>query len=227
MAFKSIDTLIDKQDTFEIVRDQIAALLVFEIKNQMALAIAAKKDPEEWKLRVFTERSNPWEQFENPTPKTDLSSLVNIWYDNGNFPESKGNVVGRQAHEATYNLDCYAFGISADDPGGGHKPGDKEAALRVQKAVCLVRNMLMAAVNTYLQLRGTVWQRWIQSITIFQPELEGVQAQQVHGARIAFRVTFNEFSPQVTPEELELVSVDVRRKEDGEIVLKADYEYPL
>ena len=227
MAFKPIDTLIDKQDTFEIVRDQIAALLVFEIKNQMALAIAEKKDPEEWKLRIFTERSNPWEQFENPTTETDKSSLVNIWYDNGNFPESKGNVVERQAHEGTYNLDCYAFGISADDPGGGHKPGDKEAALKVQKAVRLVRNMLMAAVNTYLQLRGTVWQRWIQSITIFQPELEGVPAQQAHGARIALRVTFNEFSPQVTPEELELVSVDVRRKEDGEIVLKADYNYPI
>ncbi|MCK5236244.1 MAG: hypothetical protein KAR06_04585 [Deltaproteobacteria bacterium] len=220
-----ISTLIDKQDNFEVVRDEIAAILFFEIKNQMAKAIVAKKPPEEWKLRIFTERSNPWEQFLDITPETDLSPLVNIWYDNGNFPEGKGNVVERQVHEATYNLDCYAYGVSADDPGGGHKPGDKEAALEVQRTVRLVRNILMAAVNTYLQLQGTVWQRWVQSITIFQPELEGVPAQQIHGARIALRVTFNEFSPQVTPEILELVSVDVKRVEDGQIVLKADYDY--
>ncbi len=223
MAVELIDTLIDKQDTFEIVRNQIAGILVAEIKNQETKAIAAKKPPEDWNLRIFTERSNPWEQFLD----TDSSPLINIWYDNGNFPESKGNTVERQAHEATYNIDCYAVAVSAENPAGGHKPGDREAAFEVQKAVRLVRNILMSAVNTYLQLRGTVWGRWIQSITIFQPELDSTAAQQVIGARIAFRVTFNEFSPQVTPETLELVTVDVKRTEDGLIVLEADYEYPL
>lgn len=227
MAVDLIDTLIDKQDTFEIVRDQIAGILVAEIKNQETKAIAEKKPPEDWKLRVFTERSNPWEQFQNKDANTDSSPLINIWYDNGNFPESKGNTVERQAHEATYNIDCYAVGVSAENPAGGHTPGDRDAAFEVQKAVRLVRNILMSAVNVKLQLRGTVWDRWIQSITIFQPGLDSTAAQQIIGARIAFRVTFNEFSPQVTPETLELVTVDVKRTEDGLIVLEVDYKYPL
>lgn len=227
MTFIPIDTLIDKQDNFEIVRDELAAILVLELKNQQTKAIAEKKPPEEWKLRVFTERSNPWEQFLNPITETDLSTLINIWYDNGSFPESKGDTVERQAHEATYNIDCFATAISANNPGGGHKPGDKEAALEVHRAIRLVRNILMASVNTYLQLQGTVWQRWIQSITVFQPEIGTLSAQQIIGGRIALKVTFNEFSPQVTPEELELVAVEVKRTEDGLIVLEADYDYTI
>jgi hypothetical protein len=222
-----IDTLILKQDTFEIVRDQIALILVTEVANQMALATAAAEDPLDWKLRIFTERSNAWEQFLNLTNATDLSPLVNVWYDNGSFPENKGNTVERQAHEAIYNLDCYGVGVSADVSAGGHTPGDKEAAFEVQRTIRLVRNILMAAINTYLQLRGTVWQRWIQSITVFQPQIDNQAIQHIVGARIALRVLFNEFSPQVDAEILEKVVVDVKRTEDGEIVLQTTYEYPL
>jgi hypothetical protein len=44
---------------------------------------------------------------------------------------------------------------------------------------------------------------------------------------VAFRVTFNEFSPQVESVDLEAVRVDVERTEDGEIVAQAGYDYPL
>ena len=58
--------LIDKQDSFEIVRDQIAAILKTEITSQIALATTAgKPNPDDWKLRIFSERANPWEQFLN------------------------------------------------------------------------------------------------------------------------------------------------------------------
>jgi hypothetical protein len=49
--------------------------------------------------------------------------------------------------------------------------------------------------------------------------------QQIVGARLAFRVVFNEFSPQVEAETLELVSAKVSRSEDGEVVVNADYDY--
>ena len=225
-----IDTLILKQDTFEIVRDQIALILVTEVANQMALATAAAEDPLDWKLRIFTERSNAWEQFLNLEGATDLSPLVNVWYDNGNFPKNKGNPVERQAHEAIYNLDCYGVGVSANSA-GGHTPGDKEAAFEVHRTIRLVRNILMAAINTNLQFaKGDSlrpWLRWPQSITVFQPQIDNQAIQHIVGARIAFSVEFNEFSPQVTPEILEKVAVDIKRKENGEIVLEADYEYPL
>lgn len=222
----TIAALIDKFDNFEIVRDQIAGILKLEVISQMALAVLAAKDPDDWKLRIFTERSNPWEELLN-APVTDKSPIVNIWYDNSSFDESASNIMERQMAEAVFNIDCYGYGVSADIPAGGHTLGDKEAALEVQRALRLVRNILMAAEYTYLGLRGLVWQRWPRAITVFQPQQDGQQVQQVVGARIAFRVRFNEFSPQVPEETLELVAVDVKRTEDGEIVLEAEYSYPL
>jgi len=217
--------LIDKQDNIEIIRDQIAAILVIEIANQQVLAFAAAKDPDDWKLRIFSERSNPWEQFLNN--QEDTSPIVNVWIDNANYDSKASNILERQKTEAVYNIDCYGFGLSTDVPTGGHKAGDEQAAFEVQKALRLVRNILMAAENTYLQLRGTVWSRWPQSYTIFQPQLDGQTVQQIVGARLAFRVEFNEFSPQIPLEILELLTVDVIRAEDGEIILETDYEYPL
>lgn len=218
-----IQNLIDKLDSFEIVRDQITAILATETASQMALATAADKDPLDWKMRIFEERSNPWEQFLNE--QEDRSPIVNVWYDNSNFDTKASNVSERQKAEAVFNIDCYGYGKSEDVQGGGHKPGDQEAAFEVQKAIRLVRNILMAAEYTYLGLRGLVWSRWPQAITVFQPQIEGRQIQQVVGARIALKVSFNEFSPQFELNTLELVSVNVLRTEDGEIVAEADYDY--
>ena len=226
MAYTPLDTLIDKQDNFEIVRDQIATILALETLSQQARARAASKpNPDDWKLRVFTERSNPWEQFLND--QEDKSPLINVWFDTGSFPKGKGNPIERQQNRAIFNIDCYGYGVSADNPAGGHTPGDKEAAFEVQRAIRLVRNILMASQNTYLQLtRNTIGgQRWPQSINVFQPQIDGNAVQHVVGARIALEVIFNEFSPQITPETLELLSVDVKRTEDGEIVVEADYDY--
>lgn len=222
-----ISELIDKQDSFEIVRDQIAAILATEIANQQVLASNDGKDPDLWKLRVFSERSNPWEEFLNveDDEEIDESPIVNIWYDNSNFDPGASTVVERQKTEAVFNIDCYGYGRSTNVDGGGHKAGDEEAALAVQRALRLVRNILMAAEYTYLGLRGLVWQRWPQSVTIYQPQIDSRTVQQIVASRLAFRVTFNEFSPQVQPVELELVSTDVLRTEDGEIVVEADYDY--
>lgn len=221
----TIPTLIDKQDNFEIVRDQIALLLANEVVNQMALATAAAKDPNDWKLNIYLERSNAWEKWLND--QTDSTPIVNVWYDNSIFNEAASNVMERQASETIYNIDCYGLGISSDNPAGGHNPGDKEAAFEVQRAVRLVRNILMAAENTYLQQRGLVWSRMPQSITAFQPQIDNQTVQHVQGARIAFKVLFNEFSPQVAEETLEYVSVDVKRTDDGLVIAEADYDYTL
>lgn len=222
-----IDQLIDKSDSFEIIRDQIAAILATEIANQQTLASNAGKDPNLWKIRVFTERSNPWEQFQGVEDgeTIDGSPLVNVWYDNSNFDPGASNIMERQKTEAVFNIDCYGYGRSEDVVGGGHKAGDEEAAFAVQRALRLVRNILMAAEYTYLGLRGLVWQRWPQSVTIYQPQIDSRTVQQIVASRLAFRVTFNEFSPQVQPVTLELVTTDVLRTEDGEIVVEADYDY--
>lgn len=218
-----ITTLIDKKDNFEIIRDQIAAILVLESTSQQALAVLAAKDPKEWKLRVFTERSNPWELFQDAN--AEQTPIINVWYGSSNFDKKSSNAMERQHSASVYNIDIYALGVSRDIPGGGHTPGDEDAAFRVQAAIKLVRNMLMASIYTYLDLRGLVWGRWPQSVNVFQPQVEGKELQQVIGARIVMAVDFNEFSPQFEPETLEFVAIDVKRTEDGEIILEADYDY--
>jgi hypothetical protein len=218
-----IESLIDKQDNFEIIRDQIAAILVTEVVNQKALAIATGKDADLWDFKTYTERSNPWESYLNDI--AELTPIVNVWYDNSNFKEASSNILERQNSEAIFNIDCYAVANSSDNEAGGHNPGDQEAAFAVQRVIRLVRNILMAAEYTYLGLRGLVWQRWPQTVTMFQPQQDRANVRPIIAARIALKVSFNEFSPQISGNMLELVSSKVKRTEDGEVVIEADYEY--
>lgn len=227
-----IQTLMTGQDNFEIVRDQIAALIELNQANQQALAIVALEDPALWKLRVFTERSNPWEQFLNidvNDAAADFSPIINVWFDTSSYPQNKGNTVEWQRSETTYNIDIVGFAPSTTDGGTGQLPGDREAALTNQRAIRLVRRILMAGENRHLQLdRTIVGDRWIQSITSFQPQLDSAPVQQIVGSRIAFTVAFLEFSPQGDESNiLEEVRIDVLRAEDGEIALSQQFNYPL
>ena len=52
-----IQTLINKTDSFELVRDKIAMILADEFASQQALAQAEAIDPAPWDISVYTERS--------------------------------------------------------------------------------------------------------------------------------------------------------------------------
>lgn len=226
MAVETIQSLIDKQDNFEIIRDQIAAILVTEVANQVQLATdAGKPNPGDWSLKIYTERSDAWEQYLNENP--DLTPIVNVWVDTLTIDASASNTVHQQKYNTVYNLDCYGAALSQSDGATGQIAGDKEGALTMQRAVRLVRNILMASQNTYLQLRGTVWTRTVRSVTMFQPEFNGQRVQNVVGSRISFAVEHHEISPQYEGDTLERVSIDVKRAEDGQVILEADYDYPL
>lgn len=228
MAINILQELIDKQDGFEIVRDQIALLIATEVANQVALATTAgKPDPQLWNLRTYIERANPYEAFLN-----DQSSpipIINVWYDSSNFDDSVGGTVEHQQAAGVFNIDCYAIGVAGDDGSGGHLPGDKEAALNVQRALRLVRNIIMSSTNTYLQLQkgsvAHVSRRWPGAVQVFQPELSDTPAQQIIAARLPLNVTFSEFSPQYVPNDLEIVNVEVTKDPDGLVILEAQYQF--
>jgi len=229
MPLNVLSELIDKQDNSEIIRDQIVTILKDDTEAQQILATNAGKDPANWKLRVYAERANPWEQWLNITDdnisSVDKSPIINVLLDNSSFDLAKSDIVKRQHANAIYNIDCYGLGISKAD-GSGQILGDEQASFEVQRAVKLVRNILMAGeTNIYLQLRGTVWGRWIESINIFQPELNARQAQKIVGARIKFAVSFNEFSPQYVGVPLQTVTATVKRAEDDNILIETEYDY--
>lgn len=217
-----ITQLIDKKDSFEVIGDQIAAILATETANQQSLASAKGKDPAEWAFRVFQERTNPFEEFNNEN--ADLTPIVNVWYDSSTFDYAGSDYIQRQKTVGLFNIDCFAAGNSVET-GEGHQPGDLVAALEMRRVIRLVRNILHASDNTYLQLRGHVWSRRVESVNIFQPQAENADTNNISGARIVFRVEFNELSPQYEAEILELLTVQVKRAETGEVLLNAEYHY--
>ena len=225
MTVQVLSSLIDKQDASEVVRDRIGELLILNFAEQAQLATAAGEDPNLFAARVFLERANPFEEWLNdPAPGEARRPIVNIMYDSSSYDEAGSNTVERQKATHTYNIDCYGYAVSADVDGGGHLPGDLLATLAVQRCMRLVRNILMAGENTYLQLRGTVWKRWPQSISMFQPALDGRTVQQVIACRMAFDVTCNEYAPQVDGPALELIGYKVFRAGTGELLIDGQVE---
>lgn len=219
MAAKIL-ALIDRADNVEIIRDEIAAILLVESTKQQELATADAQDPELWRLRIFTERANPWDEFSGETP--DTAPIVNVWWDNSNDDEKASNVVERQRVVGTFNVDCYGYGVSVESD-EGHNPGDETAALEAQRAARLVRNILMSGQYAYLGMRGVVGRRWRAGAQAFQPAIDSRPVAHVSAVRIAMRVEFNEFSPQVEGVPLALISVAVKRTEAGEVIFTADY----
>jgi hypothetical protein len=212
--------LIDKLDNVEVVRNQIAAILTVELAHQAVLSGLAQP-------RVFVERTDPWGEFLEA--KVGAQPIINVWFDTATYDGSASNIVERQKCEGTFNIDCYGYAVSVDDgqPTGGHSPGDQAAALECQRAVRMARNILMSAHYTYLGLRGLVWKRWPLSLSMFQPQSATLAVQRIVAGRLAFQVQFNEFSPQVTAETLETLSVEVFRAGTGELYLRADYAHPV
>jgi hypothetical protein len=200
-------------DNVEIIRDQIAGILKVELANQAVLT--GNPQP-----RVFLERSNPWGMFLEG--RATEPPLINVWFDTLTYDGAASNIVERQKAEATYNIDCYGYGISAEDS-AGHLPGDQTASLECQRTLRLVRRILMSAHYTYLALRGLVWKRWPQNVSVFQPQVDNRAVQNVVAGRFALSVQFNELSPQITGGPLETLSVEVYRALTGELLMRADY----
>jgi len=216
--------LIDAPAGFEIVRDQIASILVENQAAQVALATAAAKpNPEEWAMRVYVERAKPWEAFLN-RPVSDESPILNVRYDSGTFDRARGNTVNRQTHSGIFDIEVLGFGVTKDNGAGGQDPGDEKAAFTVQRGVRFVKDILMAAQNVNLQL-PIVGNRWIQSINAFLPGQPSDEAQSISGVRVAVAVDFNEFSPQATGTPLEEIALDIKRDSDGMVVAQVEYDF--
>jgi hypothetical protein len=224
-----INTLIDKLDTYEIVRDKVALILAEESANQQQLATDEGKDPALWKLRVYIERTNPWEFLRTNDGKApgDRSPVVCVWFDNSNMDARASQTIDRQQMDVTINIDVYGIGVTELLAGGaGHKPGDENAALEVQRGARLVRNILMAdsyVVLGFPRALGLVGQRQISTIQSFQPEFGNQNAQQLAGLRLSLQVKTSELAPQTEAVILEEINAIVR-DEDGQILIDATFE---
>lgn len=213
-----LQELVDKQDGFEIVRDQIGALLVLETANQVAKAIEAGRDSKPWALRIFSDRSSPIGEFVDfDSTRATPEPIVNVSYNGSIYEKRASNAVEQQRAESTFWIDCYVVAGSTSDGSSGHIPGDQLAARDLHRVVRLVRNYLMAGPNTYLQLPGKVGGRWLQGIDVLELPNDTQPVQHIAAARLTLQVSHQEYSPQYQGPPLELLSVNVNRAPNGEL----------
>ena len=222
----TLSKLIDKQDNFELIRDQIAAILATETASQQALATAGGKDPNLWKFNVYTERSRPWEIWQRTRSSfgVDKAPIVNVWYDSSSFLQNRSNTAPYQLSDSTFNIGIIAEGRCKVRP-AGQDTGDEEAAREVQRIVRLVRNIIMSGEYRYLSLRGLVQQRWLTSMTMMNVEaIDGTQ-QTIAAAQLSLSVHFNELTAEVDGVALEQIGITINRAEDGQVLVAAEYDY--
>ena len=220
----ALQQLLISEDRFELVRDQIAQILADEVANQIQIATdVGAPDPQDWNLEVYAERANPWEKWLNDTTVANKVPVINVWFDSDSFDMGQGNVATCQAADGTFNIDCYGYAISSDDGGTGHVAGDEMAARESHRAVRLVRKILMAQENRYLQLQPFVARRWVQSRTSFQPEQTTRSVQRICATRLVLAVKYIEASPEYVGEALECIHVDLKRASDGAILAQMEY----
>lgn len=216
--------LIDKDDNFELIRDKIAEILAVEQAAQVALAVAAAKDPTPWQFNVYQERINPWEAFRDGSG--DLTPIVNIWYDSGAFDKASSNVSTRQkADPSRYNIDVYTYAKSTETA-GGHDPGDEAASKLCHHVFKLVRNILMHDKYKYLDMqRGLVWRRWFGNINAYQPQSGNQPMNRTAVIRSVFEVEHNEEIQLEDHETCEIVNVKMRHEPGGQIIAELDIDF--
>lgn len=220
-------SLIDKQDSFEIVRDQIAGILRTELLNQQALAVTAAEDPLDWTMDVYIERDFPIEKWLNAAPQltADTVPSVSISIEIATRSDKSSSVpAGKQVYQVTYLIDVLARGVMADDPGGGHISADHAAHVNCQAAVRLVRNILSATIYRRLNLPTVVWGHpHFASFEYGQAPVEDPRADiSVWNGRGRFLVTMIEFSPEFTADTLELIRIDV--SDHGGVILSTEID---
>jgi hypothetical protein len=223
----ALQSLIDPQDNFELIRSQIGFLLVSERDNQMSLARKLNKDARLWDFRVFEERSQAWETAlnEDQDGNFDLRPIINVWFDSDSSSESSSTRAETQKFTGAYNIDIYGFAQAKETP-AGHDAADMLAAFNCQRVTGLARSILMAAENAYLQLpRGTAWDRKVQSRQSYQPRLDEAPVVEVVALRMRFQVSFNEYGPQYEGVPLSQLVAAINRAETGELYIELNFDY--
>lgn len=221
--------LIDKQDNFELVRNEIAAILAAETVNQQALAVLAGKNPELWKFDVYIERARIWEsltELEEP-----VAAVVSIYFESEDFARDQSyNALLQTADPGIFNIDIFTTALNQKNVGDGYITADRAAILDCQRVIRLIRNILFSVPAdstqpgqdyTFLNMRGVVGYRRVQSVVQFQPDYKK-QAVVLAAARIALAVKYIETALEGPDQPFELLQVEATTTTDGQVIIQFD-----
>ena len=218
-------SLIDKKDNFELVRDEIAAILAKETANQQAEATLAGKDPNLWKFDVFIERSRIWESLlETGIP---VFPVVNISVDSETVSHDQSfNALHQTMEPGIFNIDIFAGGINTKLAGTGFISGDRQASLDCQRIARLIRNILFSVTPdttlpgedyTFLNMRGVVGYRRLQNIQFFDLKVKDTPAVSIKTATIALAVKYIETSLEGPSNDFDLIQAETTTSDGGQV----------
>jgi hypothetical protein len=221
-----ITQLIDKQDSYELIRDEIAAILAVEEANQRVLAVADNQDPNLYKFTTYTERFHPWELLvDTDGQPTGQPPLVNVSFDTMTEKDEAQTAGTFSPYSGIFNIDCCGAKNTKELSQGVHAAGDELTARESQRIARLVRNIF--AYNEYARLGIPDIVAWIRvkQLNSLQPNIQDRPSNNIMVTRIMLMVGFNEFDFNTVPVDLELVSNQCIRQDDGLIYFKADFDY--
>lgn len=198
--------LLNTNNSFEVVRDAVAAILLVELNQQLALAIAAPDPTYEALLRSFYDQQDDMvtdelNLFVERFVRFDVTELnnINIYWDRSLL--GKGSQIKNQKSNTKIMID-----VNVLHKGTVNERGDKLASLVLQKMLGVIRSIIMH--GNYITLgfvRPFIERRWIEDMNSFRPQENEnrVNIDNMVTGNLTLSVEFNEKNLGITPEELE------------------------
>jgi hypothetical protein len=220
MSTKVLQELITLQSGTQIVIDKIAEIIVNELTNQQALAAGLGEDPDLYKARVYTQRFNPLDQFEN-----DKTPLINIEMSDDSTSLSVTGTSGKNQKSTSIFIDCYGAG-QAGSNGTGQIVADKSAAMEANRISSLIRYILTSDINDNIQLdRKLVNSVVLVSEQFFVPDFDSRQSGPVCAMRLTLQCNINDQVIVNNGVPLESIVVDIERDDSGQVYTTVEYDY--
>jgi hypothetical protein len=162
------------QSNFELIRDQIGAVLALEIANQKVLSPALIAPD-----KIWIERFVPFDASEYPA--------IKILYQHGSIDEGSREIL--QAHYThTYFIDVMFSAKSTADA-----QGDQLSSVQMQKMLGIIRAILSSpAYSTIGFSRPFNKRAWVNSIEVFEPMEMQDETNQING-RVEYCIEVPEY----------------------------------
>lgn len=215
-----INKLIDKKDTFEIIRLKIASILKYELENQKKLAKEQGKDDNKYNIDIYVERINPWLIYSNEINGDEKGALplVNITFESDNLTQSGSMNIVRQKSQGTFYIDCYAFKNKSFD-----ENADEASSKEADRISTIIRNILMYSGYLCLGLEGLVVRRYITKREKLTQNSDSNSSESVAVCRLTLIVDYAEYSFEEDPVVLESIIGECLLNDTGKVIFNANY----
>lgn len=225
MSVKVLTELVPYSSNVQLVIDRIAEILVYELANQRAIAPSFGGNPDDYDIRVYSDRFNPLDQF-----KKDKRSLVNIELSDDSTQTNVTAPHGKQQESVTINLYIYSLGVARETV-TGHIAADRDASTKVKKDRNIIIRILKADINSNLQFdqpsdrKNIVNSVIIQSCQYLMPDFDNRDFGPVVAERIALTCNVIEQPMINNGVELESIVIDIEKDDTGLIYATLEYDY--